>query len=262
MRRESYSSWAALLAVALTRCGGQPSAEAVYGASYREIVVEVDYARGAEPYTGQVGGSGDAWRLFTGNVERLFQGGDKRFEIPTALSQMQALDDVSGSDFTRDQILALADEHRDRPSAGDTATFYVLFLPGYFSSDGQQQSDVLGVSLGATGVIAIFKPVVSAAASRGMQGPIVKFIEQSTLVHELGHALGLVNNGVAMVAPHQDTTNGTHCTNPKCVMYHTNEGAAAATEFVKQYVKTADSILFGDECLADTAAQIAASRPE
>ncbi len=47
-------------------------------------------------------------------------------------------------------------------------------------------------------------------------GPV---IEEAVLVHEAGHNLGLVDNGIPMQTPHKDAQHGNHDSNQNCVMY-------------------------------------------
>jgi hypothetical protein len=239
----------------------QPTVQALFGPTFDTVSFEVDYAAGAEPYTGNVGGKVgfDIWDLFTSNAQRLFQSAHKSLLIPTTLAQMEELDDVTAASFTTDQILAIADQHRGSVSAGSVATFYVLWLPGYYDDGSQPQTDVLGLSLGDTGIIALFKPVIESTNSGGAQGlSVAMFVEQSTLVHELGHAVGLVDNGAPLTAQHLDTGHGAHCTDEACVMYYANEGATAAKTFVGRIAHGTD-ILFDADCLGDVDALAAAS---
>jgi hypothetical protein len=165
---------------------------------------------------------------------------------------------VTGANFTAGQILDLADAHRDQPSLDATATFYVLFLDGFFHDGSAERQDVLGVSIGDTGVIAMFKPVIE-TTEQPLFPAVARFVEQSTLLHEFGHAIGLVARGVPLTSAHHDEPHGAHCTSDGCTMYFANEGAADLADFVRDRVTTGSSILFGDECLADTDALIAAS---
>jgi hypothetical protein len=227
----------------------QPPASSLYGSTYSTIVIEVDYAAGMEPYTGQLFGAGDSWQLFQANAARIFEKSQKTLVIPTTLAQMERID-VTGESFTTDQILAIADTHRQQRTSGSTATFYVVWLPGYLEENGQVNDQVLGVSIRDTGVIAMFKQVIRSIADPKAVN-VERFVEQSTLVHEFGHAVGLVGNGIATTSSHLDSTHGAHCANTRCTMYWENEGPAAAARFVRQLVRSGNEILFGAECLKD-----------
>ena len=79
-------------------------------------------------------------------------------------------------------------------------------------------------------------------------------VEQTTLVHEFGHAVGMVGNGVEARAAALDPEHRHHCVSSGCVMNAWYEGAAAAVSFVERYAMTRDPVLFGAECLADASA--------
>ena len=224
-----------------------------YSANIKKIVVEVDYAADAVPYTGNARfvrkQNPDIWEITRKNLERLAPG--RSVTIPSELSQMEALDDVAGSTFTSEQIQEIAAKHRSQKTAGDTVSYYILYLNGVLKDDtGAERNEVLGVSIGDTGIIAIFKPVIASSAPKSRDA-LLKFMEQSTLTHELGHAVGFVNRHVPMVTPHQDTAHGAHCTSDKCVMYYQNEGPSAAIAFASRLSEEDGEILFGPECLAD-----------
>ena len=236
---------------ASTKAGDQPSALDVLSPKFTDVTVEVDYAESAAPYVGSGGlGQSDLWQITEDNLQRIFQKGPKTLTVPHTLDQMQALTDVSGSTYTTEQILDIAKAHRDTaPSSSTAASFYILFLDGYLQDGGGTEMQVIGVSIGNTGVIAMFKPVI-ASTGTGLGGS-ARNVEQSTIVHELGHGLGLVNNGVPLTSQHQDTAHGAHCTNTKCTMYWENEGSSGATAFAQQALGGGSDILFGAECLAD-----------
>ena len=109
---------------------------------------------------------------------------------------------------------------------------------------------MLGVSIGDTGVIAMFKDVIRSTSLIAFPN-VVRFVEQSTLIHELAHSIGLVDNGVPLTTAHKDAEQGAHCNDDRCVMFFLNEGAADAAEFARQAVVSGDTILFDDQCLAD-----------
>jgi predicted Zn-dependent protease len=228
----------------------------IYAKSTTQLVVEIDYQKGAEPFTGSFLGM-DAFNITRVNIEKLFQGGGatpaKTLVLPTQLAQMEQLNDITDTTFTGPRILEIAAQHRAEKDAPGRATFYILFLSGLYDDGKAVRNDVLGVALGSTGVVAMFKPVIS--GSTNLQ-QLQKYVEQTTLVHELGHSVGLVNFGVAPVAQHEDTAHGAHCTNTRCVMYYANEGASAALQFARDYIVTGNEILFDADCLNDTKARI------
>ena len=102
-------------------------------------------------------------------------------------------------------------------------------------------------------IIAMFKPVIE-STSVGPLGVVERYVEQATLVHEFGHAVGLVNNGLPLTSEHHDAEHGAHCNNEDCVMYYQVEGASAMVDFVLNRVTSGDVVLFADDCLADAAA--------
>ncbi|MCA9563370.1 MAG: hypothetical protein KC561_07770 [Myxococcales bacterium] len=226
--------------------------EDLFSGEVTEIVIEVDYQPGAEPYTGDVRGQ-DVWNLFRVNAEALFSESEKTFVVPSTLDEMEELTDINGEDFTIDDIMSIAAAHDDSADTDTTRTFYFLFLDGYYFQDGERQSSVLGVSITGTSVIAMFKPVIESTSLPALQF-VAKYVEQSTLVHEFGHAVGLVNNGLDMVQNHNDGEHGAHCDNDQCVMYWLNEGASDMASFVQQIVTTGDAVIFDENCLNDAAA--------
>jgi hypothetical protein len=96
----------------------------------------------------------------------------------------------------------------------------------------------------------MFKDVIK-SSGMDMNGPLPKFVEQSTIIHEMAHSMGLVNNGVPMVNNHQDSSNGRHCADTDCVMYYQHGGMKDLQEYVSRFMKTMNPVMFGPECLRD-----------
>jgi hypothetical protein len=123
---------------------GQPSTEVLFSPTITHVTIEVDYARGAEPYTGPLGTFDDVWQLFQANAARVFMRSPKTLEMPSTLSAMEAID-VGGTTFTTAQILAIADAHRTIKNTATSASFYVVWLPGTLKQEGKSSREVLGV---------------------------------------------------------------------------------------------------------------------
>jgi hypothetical protein len=215
-----------------------------------KVVIEIDYAQGAEPYVDPVKDFGDPWNLFNANALAIF--GTRAVSFPRTLAKMEKLADVTAKTFTTADILAIAAAHRTDQQFSNADSFYVVFLPGTFVDDaGTEQKTTLGVTLADSGVIALFKPAIAKPVVNPTPSPV--FIEQLALIHFLGHAVGFVDNGVAVGdnnKAHIDTANGHHCTNKKCAMSVELESAAGAAAYTP-LVRSFESVLIGQECLSD-----------
>jgi len=247
-----------MLVASVSACGDDagsngdfPSRDGLYGDNVIEVKLEVDYAPNAEPYT--TSARGNPWALFRANAEAIFEGTGWTLTVPDELAAMEALPAFDGQDFDSQRILDIADAHWDDRGNVNRRVFYVVFLDGYFHDAEGRREDVIGVSIGDTGVIAMFKPVIDG-------GLTSRFVEQTTLIHEFGHAIGLVNNGIPMVEPHHDAPNDAHCTNDRCVMFWLNEGASDAVEFANRFVLTGETVVFDGDCVADIRAAFASFR--
>jgi hypothetical protein len=220
------------------------------------LSLEVVYETGEAPFVGTIPSNGkNYWDITKENLEALFAGRTTpvTVTVPTTLAEMTEIPAQAQATWTIEEILALAAAHRKTASTATTGSFFIVFVKGYLDNAGAADTNVIGVSLSGTTVIAIFKDVVESTGANPA-GPIPKFVEQSTIVHEMGHALGLVNNGVPPAAAHQDEPHGKHCTNPNCVLYYLNEGKTDLAAFVVQFTTTSSLVMFGQECLDDVAA--------
>jgi hypothetical protein len=221
----------------------------VFDPAITRVSVEIDYETGSAPYTGAVIGFGDSFDLSTANLERLFSG-TKDLTLPTTLAAMEDVGAIADEELTSSDLLALAAQHRDLEDSSTERTYYLLWVSGNFANGDGVQPGVLGVSIGDTGIVAMFKDVIESTGTVVVPN-LERFVEQSVLIHEMGHALGLVDNGVPTTADHHDAEHGAHCRNDQCVMYWLNEGASDMAQFAADSVLASDVILFDDDCLAD-----------
>jgi predicted Zn-dependent protease len=207
------------------------------------LKVRVFYEPGAEPYTEVVvPGLPTPVKAFTvldKNIKAMFPG--KTVTVPMELAQMSAMSVKNETVWTTQEIHDLG-VSLGEASSGDTTVFNVFFLNGH-----AENQYVIGLHLSNTNTIAIFKEVVKSSGS----GTVQKYVEQATLVHEVGHAVGLVNNPLPMITPHEDTAHRAHCINPKCVMYYMNEGAGAMATFIQGRMTNPDLVMLDDKCLKD-----------
>lgn len=254
---KSFRSLVACIFVLLTSCSSDSnypySSPATYFSTMTELVVEVAYEPAAAPFTGAFR-STNYWNILEDNLEALFLNREKAVTVtvPKALTDMQAIPAQGKTTWTLADAEALANRYKTQTATATKGAFIVVFVSGYMDDgNGGSDTSVIGLNITSSPIIVLFKDVISSSGINP-SGLVPKFVEQSTLVHEMGHALGLVNNGVPMKTAHQDTSHDAHCNNQDCVMYYLNEGVADLAAFATQLNTTSNLVLFKSECLADT----------
>ncbi|MHB1261575.1 MAG: zinc metalloprotease [Thermoplasmatota archaeon] len=132
---------------------------------------------------------------------------------------------------------------------GGRAVIHVLYLDGRSGGDDADHR-TLGRTLVEHGVVAIFRTSYS-SAHRILNDTWVDAtaeMDQHVLLHEVGHALGLVGNGIPQVRDHADPGSPGHSRYPESVLYHHPPMTP------KQLVTGAVSTTFDVDDLADLAA--------
>lgn len=224
----------------------------VFYGSMTNLTVEVIYETGAAPYTGKNLRDKHYWQILEDNLDAIFKARNQNvtLSVPKELSQMKEIASQNKATWTAEEIVSLASNHGNPQSSGTSGRFVAVFINGNFKNGDDVAPSVIGLNVTGTTIIAIFKDVVKSMSD--LQGEqVAKFGEQSTLVHELGHALGVVNSGVPATSDHHDHENGAHCTNPQCVMYWQNEGGKDFLDFLRRIISSGDTVLYGSECIDD-----------
>lgn len=118
------------------------------------------------------------------------------------------------SSYTVSDIRGVESENRQAHTGGDTAAIWIVFASRSGDAGGGG-GQIIGVAYSGS-AMAVF-----AATIRDAAGPFVseETVEEITIVHEVGHILGLVNGGTPMVTPHEDSAHPRHSTNAQSVMY-------------------------------------------
>jgi hypothetical protein len=220
---------------------------AIYRANL--LKVHVFYETGAEPYTDGALPGVQIWNLLERNLEALFQGRSKPplISVPKTLAEMTLLSSAPRTKWSVENVLSLSKSLSVAAPSG-TKAFKILFLNGRAA----EGAGVIGFHIDGTTVMAIFKDVIKENGNAFVR----RFVEQATLIHEMAHALGLVNNGVPMRSEHQDKAHGAHCKNQDCVMYWSNEGASDLQSFYQKILLSGGDpeslVMFDAQCLEDT----------
>ena len=223
----------------------------IRGDSFPRLIIELDAVKGQEPPTA---------------VEpKLVAGFEGVLDKPGGIEVVHdgALDS-KGADhaWTFDELDAMAKATFDLDVPDDTIKMHVLFVDGHYEED-SADGKVLGLAWANTHLVMFQQTITEGCQSVSLPklGGVVseKLCESTELgvwTHEMGHLIGLVDNGLPMTAPHRDpdAEHGAHDESKACIMYWAYEGQAIVDTL-------RDRLLGGDEtplgfdaaCLADIA---------
>ncbi|WP_168210307.1 hypothetical protein [Persicimonas caeni] len=254
----------ALAALAAASCG-EPAPEGTFDKvdparvedyirsdSHRRLVLEVDYVSGHAP-------SPESIAQLVDGLDGLV---DKPGGVEVVLDEALAAggdDDV----WTLSRIDAVERDTFDLDVDAETIKMHVLFLDGHYERD-TADTQILGLSWANRNVV-VFKERLDETCANDSgetlrrRGLVEKACQQTELAiwtHEVGHALGLVANGLPMVDDHQDPAHPHHDHNDACVMHWAYDRAQAFDEVRKRVVDDEDAppLGFDDACRADIAA--------
>jgi hypothetical protein len=115
--------------------------------------------------------------------------------------------------YTIDDLEKVEKKERINYTKHHTISAYI-----FFADAGYSDPNVLGIAYGTTSM-AIFERVVN-DNSGGLSQPSRYVLEATSIEHEFGHILGLVDNGTKMVNGHLDNAHPHHCNNQNCLMYY------------------------------------------
>ena len=168
---------------------------------YTSMVIEIDYAPGYMPETS----STDLIK------QRVSEVCDKPEGITVKLTETDF--DNQGT-WTADGVRSSGWEHKSNdPMTGSTLYWQAIFPQGTYNDD-----SVLGVAVDAS-TVAIFGDSVEEAKGPIFSRPSAEEVENSVLVHEIGHLLGLVNRVYTSPVDHEDKDHPGHSNNEDSVMY-------------------------------------------
>lgn len=192
---------------------GDRAADLVSAKDYAKLLVEIDHPPNAAPHPG-------ALEVLKATLREVTAKTSIEVELEASIPS------EPGKKYSFSEIEALEDKHRDRRSSGDTAVLYVVYVAGGSSED-TDEGKVLGAAYRGTSLV-MFKGNIRANSGGGpLSGqPPEEVVERAVLVHEFGHAAGLVNLGTKMQRQHEDPENPGHSSNRNSVMYWAVESSA------------------------------------
>lgn len=158
-----------------------------------------------------------------------------------------------GADYawSNSELLRLAEETGKLEVPVGTIKLHVLLVDGHSAMD-TAEGKVLGLAFPWTHLV-LFRRTLDEICGKGplITPPACVEAEWGVWVHEVGHQLGLVNNGLVMVNNHQDAPHGAHDSNDRCIMYWAYEGSGILDAIGKGLFGSAPNMGFDDACMAD-----------
>lgn len=197
--------FAALLIPAFSGClsdlldGDSVSPEDLVTDSKSKWVIEIDYVAGHKP-------AQSAIDLLKSRMNEVVKKDSITVLVDDILPAQKS--NLKTSDFE-----ALKSKYKDQSGDADTVVTYVLYLDSNSASD-TSEGRVLGLAYSHDTVV-MFDEVIESAANLRFSATD---IEKAVLVHEFGHTIGLVNNGVPMQTNHEHSSHKKHSSNSASVM--------------------------------------------
>lgn len=156
---------------------------------YKSLVIEIDAIDGVAPI------KDDDVVVLEKILSKII---DKPLGITHIKSDLHI--DADRDVYSMRDILAIARKYRS--TSRSQLSLYVLYLNGIYTN-----TDTAGLAID-DGIIAIFREFVPQEKDKG------------NLMHEIGHHLGLVNNGIPQLKLHEDKAHPQHDVNSACVMFY------------------------------------------
>ncbi|HWY38238.1 MAG TPA: peptidase [Bacteroidia bacterium] len=196
---------------------------------YDQLVVEIQYPSGYQPAAATID-----------NLKDFLQG---RLNKPGGILVTQKTITGGRSFYSLTDIQKIENANRTVSLQGTVLSVYIFFADGdYAQSNGN--SKVLGITYGSSSMVIFEKTIKD--FSGGIAQPPTATLETTVTEHELGHVMGLVNNGTPMQSPHQDNANGRHCNDKNCLMYYSVETSDIVANLLGGSVPALDQYCLDD----------------
>lgn len=182
---------------------GQLASQVLSSERFTRLEIEVVHMEGFRPTNQMLAGMVDFLETYTNKPDGIIF---RLREIPARGQQS----------YTVQEILEIEKEERERYNERNILTAFLLVVDGYFSQD-DEDSFALGAAYQSSSMVLFGRRIAENSGVFGRPGRAL--LETTIVLHELGHLMGLVNNGTDMVEDHEDEENHFHCDNSSCLMF-------------------------------------------
>lgn len=200
---------------------------------YRSLTVEFVYTTSSKPAEASI----NAFRNFL----------QSRINKPDGILFVETqIPDQAGAPFDLDDIKDFEEEFRTQYTDGDDIAVYIFFSNGSSSND-TQTNVTLGTAYRNTSIV-IYESTLRSITNSDPE--LLPILEQTTMNHEFGHILGLVNiQNDDIHTAHEDPSASKHCIEDECLMYFeaTNLLRSEVTRFLtRRMVPQFDALCLED----------------
>ncbi len=115
-----------------------------------------------------------------------------------------------------DKVAEIERKSRTVYTNGNRIGLYILVTSGVDTS-----VSTLGFAYRNTSLCIFGKTIANFSDKKGYLSRMA--LESGVLEHEIGHILGLLNNGSPLTSQHEDPDHQKHCVNENCLMYYSIE---------------------------------------
>lgn len=210
----------------------------IHGEAHSRLVFEVDSVEGVAPRA-------DATGYVVEELSAVVDKPDGIEFVTDGTIESRGADHV----WTFDELETLAGEQFDMEVEDEVVKIHVMYVDGSYENE-----NTLGVAWGNRH-LTMFADVVDDSCDRPLvRDRLCRFAESSVLLHEVGHVIGLVDNGIPMVEDHEDSEHDAHDESDECVMYWAYEGTQIIDVLAARLGDSSPALTFDDACEADIAA--------
>ena len=203
------------------RAMGASAHELLSDQVYKSLVVEIDYMKGYKPRQRTLDNLRNFLETYLNKPKGITI---VLHEIPSTTSDSLSMIDVA----------AVETRNRNRFVQQDKTSIYILFTDGVHPG-----GQILGMAYQNTSAVVYGRAIRKYSSLAGRLTR--EELETAVLLHEIGHLIGLVNKGTESQSNHVDPSFHDHCTNKKCLMYHSVETKSLSSILLKGYIPVLDS---------------------
>ena len=175
----------------------------------------------------------------------------ERLNKPTSINIIETpITEPQGAPFDSNEIKAIEDTHRTVYTNGNTISIYIFFSNGKSSND-SNTTVTLGSAYFNTSIVIYQKTILDLVNS----DPNISLVdlETTTLHHEIGHLLGLVNlQDDDIHTDHEDPSHRKHCIVEDCLMYFESNTRSSV---MQRFSGRSDISQLDPLCIADLQAK-------